>query len=111
MNDNISPTGWWIIGLLMGNNDPECSKYWNNLRLFKASSYLEAYEKAVKAGQEESQDNIIFEHPQIFLGITEFLPLYDDFEDGSELMFTEYDLNDEIPSVIPLEVIEDTYNP
>ena len=52
-----------------------------------------AYDKAVKIGKESeykfiNSDKIEMEW--VFVGIGELLPIYEDIEDGAELMWTDY---------------------
>jgi hypothetical protein len=66
---------------------------YGNFHLIKASSADEAYEKGVKLGQESSMvftnsDKVEMEWS--FLGIGELLPIYEDIQDGAELMYTDY---------------------
>jgi hypothetical protein len=66
---------------------------WGNHHLIKASSIEQAFDKAVKIGREGeykfiNSDNIEMEW--IFVGIGDLLPIYEDIEDGSELMWTDY---------------------
>jgi len=63
-----------------------------SLILIGAGSPDEAYEKAVRLGGERES---LYLNPQgrkvtiRFAGISELLPIYDDLEDGAELMFSE----------------------
>jgi hypothetical protein len=66
---------------------------WGNHHLIKADSPEKAYDKAVKLGKESeyiftNSDKIQMEW--IFVGIGELLPIYEDIEDGAELMWTDY---------------------
>ena len=66
---------------------------WGNHHLIKADSSGKAYDKAVKIGKEAeyiftNTDKIEMEW--IFVGIGELLPIYEDIEDGAELMWTDY---------------------
>ena len=66
---------------------------WGNHHLIKADSPEKAYDKAVKLGKEAeykftNTDKIEMEW--IFVGIGELLPIYEDIEDGAELMWTDY---------------------
>lgn len=101
-NKNISPVGWYIGSYLIrfielendGNFDEEARFLsWENTILIKASSIDEAYDKIEKEAKEHT-------HPYkggtkgipvqwCFEGVTELLPIYDELEDGSELMFSE----------------------
>ena len=66
---------------------------WGNHHLIKASSPEKAFDKAVKIGKEGeykflNSDNLEMEW--IFVGIGELLPIYEDIEDGAELMWNDY---------------------
>lgn len=66
---------------------------WGNHHLIKADSPEKAYDKAVKIGKEAeyiftNTDKIEMEW--IFVGIGELLPIYENIEDGAELMWTDY---------------------
>jgi hypothetical protein len=99
---NISPVGWYVCSYLLRfvelawphKEDLE-SKFlsWENTVLVKASSIEEAYDKTVaiaksaslpyKGGQEGIEVQWAFE------GITEVLPIYEEIEDGAEIMWCE----------------------
>jgi hypothetical protein len=66
---------------------------YGNYHLIKADSVDEAYDKAEKIGREGNYNfknankmNMKWE----FVGIGDLLPIYEDIEDGAELMFTDY---------------------
>ncbi|MGQ8338633.1 DUF4288 domain-containing protein [Sunxiuqinia sp. A32] len=66
---------------------------WGNHHLIKANSPEKAFDKAVKLGKESeykftNADKIEMEW--IFVGIGDLLPIYEDIEDGAELMWTDY---------------------
>jgi len=66
---------------------------WGNHHLIKANSPEKAFDKAVKLGKEAeykftNTDKIEMEW--IFVGIGELLPIYEDIEDGAELMWNDY---------------------
>lgn len=100
---NISPTGWYVASYLIrfieldeeGNDDPEKRfTAWENTIIVKASNLDEAYDKVVKeagyqtkpykGGPEGVPVKWVFE------GVTELLPIYEEFEDGSEIMYREH---------------------
>ena len=66
---------------------------YGNFHLIKADSAEEAYEKGIKVGE---KSNYTFtnsdkqEMESSFIGIGELLPIYEDIEDGAELMYTDY---------------------
>jgi len=66
---------------------------WGNHYLIKANSPEMAFEKAVQIGKEgeytfTNTDKIEMEW--IFVGIADLIPIYDDIEDGAEIMWTDY---------------------
>lgn len=66
---------------------------WGNHHLIKADSPEKAFDKAVKIGKEGeyvfTNANKV-EMEWIFVGIGDLLPIYEDIEDGAELMWTDY---------------------
>ena len=66
---------------------------WGNHHLIKANSPEEAYEKAIKIGKEGEykffNENKV-EMEWIFVGIADLIPIYEDIEDGAEIMWTDY---------------------
>lgn len=67
---------------------------WGNHHLIKAGSPDQAYEKAVKIG-EEGEFSFVnsnkVEMRYVFVGVGDLLPIYEDkIEDGAELMWTDY---------------------
>jgi len=104
MNDskNKSPVGWYVATYVLrfvelaepGNDDPE-NRFltWENTILVKADDLDSAYDRVVavaadatrpyKGGPEGVDVQWIFE------GVLELLPVYDEIEDGSEIMWRE----------------------
>ena len=101
---NVSPYGWYVASYLLrfielsedGNDDPERRFLsWENTILVKATGMDQAYEKAVlvakqatvpyKGGPEPGVDV-----QWIFEGITEILPIYEELEDGAEIMWAKH---------------------
>ncbi|MEM6297375.1 MAG: DUF4288 domain-containing protein [Bacteroidota bacterium] len=66
---------------------------WGNHHLIKADSPEEAFAKAVKIGEEGNQqftnENGV-EMEWCFVGIADLIPVYEDIEDGAEIMWTDY---------------------
>ena|SRR2546422_3548997 len=100
---NVSPVGWYIASYVLrfvelawkNINDPEERVLaWENTVLVKARSLSHAYDKTVaiatghtkpyKGGRKGVDVRWIFE------GVTEILPVYEQIEDGSEIMWAEY---------------------
>ena len=68
---------------------------WGNHHLIKADSPEKAFDKAVKLGKEKNYKFINsdkIEMESFFVGIGELLPIYEDIEDGAELMWNDYGL-------------------
>ena len=66
---------------------------YGNHHLIKADSPEEAFDKAVKLGEKSNYKFINsdkLEMKSSFVGIGELLPIYEDIEDGAELMWTDY---------------------
>jgi hypothetical protein len=66
---------------------------WGNFHIIKAETPKIAYDKAVKIGKEAeykftNSDNLEMEW--IFIGIGNLIPIYEDIEDGSEIMWENY---------------------
>ncbi|SFN68234.1 protein of unknown function [Algoriella xinjiangensis] len=74
-------------------NDLRRVTTWGNNVIIKANSLEEAYDKAVKIGKEgeyifTNTDKV--EMQWIFVGVGDLLPIYEDIEDGAEIMWTDY---------------------
>lgn len=66
---------------------------WGNHHLIKANSPEKAYEKAVQIGKEgeyKFTNTNKIEMEWIFVGIADLIPIYNDIEDGTEIMWTDY---------------------
>ena len=100
MDRNISPVNWYVgtylcrfieIGDKLNNNPDSKFPSWENTVIVKASSLDEAYEKIEKIGIEhqEPYKNALENKPVQweYLGIIDLLPIYEDLEDGSEIMW------------------------
>ena len=100
MDQNISLVGWYIGTYLARfieiedehNDDPEARfSTWENTIIVKALTLEEAFEKVEKIGNEhaepyeggESGVPVQWE----YLGIIDLLPIYEELEDGSEVMW------------------------
>jgi hypothetical protein len=66
---------------------------WGNMHLVKADSPEEAYAKGLKIGRDSAFIFINANHQEMewsFVGIGDLLPIYEDIEDGAELMWSDY---------------------
>lgn len=103
MNDkNISPVGWYVGSYLIrfiqlndeGNEDLE-NRFitWENTVIVKASNLDEAYDKVVKVANEGTEPYkggpgaVLVQW--VLEGVTSLLPIYEDLEDGAEIMWAE----------------------
>ena len=102
-NEKISNENrnWYIVEIIEkcepvnrnDKNDLRRVTTWGNHHLLKANSPEEAFDKAIKLGKEKNykftnSDKVEME--SIFVGIGELLPIYEDIEDGAELMWNDY---------------------
>ncbi len=102
-NEKISNENgnWFIVEIIEkceplnrnDENDLRRVTTWGNHHLIKADSPEKAFDKAVKLGKEKNykftnSDKVEME--SIFVGIGELLPIYEDIEDGAELMWNDY---------------------
>jgi hypothetical protein len=102
-NKNISPVGWYVASYLIrfieieceNNNDAE-ERFisWENTVIVKASNLEEAYDKVVKIANETTEPYLggpdAVPVQWVFEGLTELLPIYEELEDGSEIMWAKY---------------------
>mgnify|MGYP003424492730 FL=1 len=102
-NEKISNENrnWYIVEIIEkcepvsrnDKNDLRRVTTWGNHHLIKANSPEEAFDKAIKLGKEKNykftnSDKVEME--SIFVGVGELLPIYEDIEDGAELMWNDY---------------------
>jgi len=100
-----SPTGWWIAGLLERHSQNGKTEYWNNYRLVRAVHWREAFRRARAQGEDGAETGRrAFGGESVFLGLTDLLPIYDEFEDGAELWWQKYH-SDDTGEELPLEVL------
>jgi hypothetical protein len=97
-----SPVDWYIAGImlrfeLVGEQKPNLESRclaWENQHLVKAKNPEQAYEKALKIGRDsESQYiNTDGENVQwIFEGLTTLIAVYEELEDGAEIIWIEHE--------------------
>ena len=93
---NRSPSGWWIfreVEQWVSKRQKTLSAssrclVWENTRLIRAKNRREAYQKALRLGRagHPSKTN---DGEWRFAGISMLLPVYDDVEDGAEIMWVD----------------------
>lgn len=68
---------------------------WENLRLINAETPEIAYEKAIRYGKDSEEELEINESKGYckFLGLKKLIPIYEDFEDGAEIEWKEYEVS------------------
>ena len=102
MDKNISPVNWYLGTYLArfieledkSKHDPEkMFETWENTVIVKASNLDEAYSKIEAIGIEHSEpykggeEEIPVQWE--YMGIVQLLPIYEELEDGSEIMWAE----------------------
>ncbi|MBV9636660.1 MAG: DUF4288 domain-containing protein [Methylobacteriaceae bacterium] len=101
---NRSPVGWYVGSYMIrfielaeeGNDDPErIFTVWENTVLVRATSIDEAFEKIERIGRSETEPYKGGPPPGVdvqwlFEGVTEVLPVYEEIEDGVEIMWAEW---------------------
>jgi hypothetical protein len=99
---DLSPSDWYIASYIQrfkvfniddSNQNKRCLA-WENTILIKATNPDEAYEKAVqeaKLGCEPYKNTDGEEVQFIFEGLTSLIPVYEELEDGAEIMWTEHE--------------------
>nr|CAP48604.1 putative integron gene cassette protein [uncultured bacterium] len=96
---NDSPHGWWIASYIERyvpdgvklTDDDRCLA-WENTILLRAPDRESAYLKALENGKGGEDKVSGRKGPGLwkFEGLTSLLPIYDEIEDGAELMWTEH---------------------
>ncbi|MGP0171637.1 DUF4288 domain-containing protein [Pseudomonas sp. NCHU5208] len=100
---NISPVGWYVASYLIRfteindpNNESQDERFmsWENKIIIRATDLDNAYDKAVKIARETTEPYLggpdAVPVQWVFVGITELLPIYEDLEDGAEIMWAEH---------------------
>jgi hypothetical protein len=101
--ENRSPHGWWIAAYVTRfeyydedkkNLNRRCLA-WENTIILKAKDRNEAYRKAVRLGklangQEMWEADSGRKGAWRFEGLTSLLPIYEELEDGAEVMWRKY---------------------
>lgn len=102
-NEKISiKNGNWYIAEIIEKCEPVNRKEtqelrrvntWGNFHVIKATTPKIAYDKAVKIGKDGEYKFINSDKQEmewIFVGIGSLIPIYEDIEDGSEIMWENY---------------------
>lgn len=124
---NHSPHGWWVASYVLRaawddepNSDPAATfLVWENTIILRSSERGEAYAKAFRLAGESQSEFEDSERPErkgrwIFEGLTSLLPIYDELEDGAEILWEEHEavpmekLRSWVKSKLELEVFDDT---
>lgn len=99
---NKSPYGWWVAILverleLKGEDRKNLNRrctFDENIHLIKAKDRDEAYQKAMNLGKVGHNLKMTFEDGTkggwVFEGVSELLPIYDELEDGAEILWTRH---------------------
>lgn len=100
---NIAPYGWYVGSYLLrfielaeeGNEDPERRFVtWENTVLVKANNLDEAYDKVVKVAMQSTEPykggSEGIDVQWVFEGVTNLLPIYEEIEDGAEIMWGDH---------------------
>lgn len=97
-----SPVNWYIAGIMLrfevngennGNLNRRCVA-WENQHLVKAKNPDEAYKKALKIGKESESEYINTDGESvkwIFEGLTTLIALFEELEDGAEIIWIEHE--------------------
>ena len=97
---NHSPHGWWIASYIeraAWDDDPDPSPAsrclaWENTIILQAPDRESAYEKATKLARHNGSTFSMGKRTAhwVFVGLTSLLPIYDQLEDGAEVLWKEY---------------------
>jgi hypothetical protein len=93
---NRSPSGWWIfreVEQWISDRQRKLTSrsrclVWHNTRVLKAKTREEAYRKAMKFAMIGDGTRTVAGHWRS-LGISMLLPIYEDIDDGAEILWEE----------------------
>ncbi|KUG08732.1 DUF4288 domain-containing protein [Solirubrum puertoriconensis] len=100
--EKITNNGNWFIAEIIERTEPSraddfkekssCT-VWGNYILIKAGTLAEAYDKAASLGEKynytfRNEEGV--ELTNFFIGNGDLLPVYEDIEDGTEILWTDY---------------------
>ena len=123
---NHSPYGWWIATFIESaswDDEPNPSPNsrclaWENTIILQATDREAAYAKAVSLASQyssEFEDNSRNRKGHwVFEGLTNLLPIYDELEDGAEILWVEHQnrtirkIRSQVKRKEQLEVFDDT---
>jgi len=102
-SNNISPVGWYVASYLerfefpdedTSNEDRRC-RAWENTIIVKADDPEQAYQKAIEQAtlsqdSEWTRGDGLAGGRLVFEGLTSLLPIYDELEDGAEILWRDY---------------------
>jgi hypothetical protein len=127
---NHSPHGWWVASYVLratwddeAGSDPTATfLVWENTIILRASDRSAAYEKALRFAAEAQSEFEDSDSPGRngrwnLEGLTSLLPIYDELEDGAEILWKEHEavplekLRSWVKSKSELEVFDDTPGP
>lgn len=105
-----SPVDWYIAGIMLRfefegenkENPNRRSTGWENQHLIKAENPDAAYKKAIKIGKESESEYINtsgYKVRMIFEGLTTLIAVYENLEDGAEIIWIEHE-NKAVKSII-----------
>jgi hypothetical protein len=91
---NRSPSGWWFFREVQQwvsfrqtkLTAKSCCLVWENTRIIRAKDRDEAFEKAMRLGRDGDRAKTAAGEWR-FAGISQLLPVYDDLEDGAEILW------------------------
>jgi len=99
---NLSPVGWYVVSYLLrfveledDKKDDDEARFlsWENTILVRASTLEDAYEKGMSVARANTNpykggtEGVPVQWK--LLGITDVLPIYEELEDGAEILWTE----------------------
>lgn len=99
---NLSPVGWYAVSYLLrfveledDRKDDDEARFlsWENTILVRASTLEEAYEKGMTVARENAKpykggtQGVPVQWKLV--GITDVLPIYEELQDGAEILWTE----------------------
>ncbi len=100
---NVSPVGWYVASYILRfveldreDKDDLDGRFltWENTIIVKASDLNEAHEKTAKIAKARTEPykggSEGVDVQWVFEGVTEVIPVYEELEDGAEIMWAEH---------------------